>query len=60
MRRFRWFAWWYLAIALGFLLLAANRALVGEKLWLIGLRLVIAAGFGVLSWFEFRAGNRRE
>jgi type IV secretory pathway TrbD component len=60
MRRFRWFGWWYLTIALGFVLLAANRALVGEKLWLIGLRLVIAAGFGVLAWFEFRAQNRRE
>src|SRR5690242_18624073 len=38
----RWMAWWYSAIALGFVLLAINRAIIGEKLWLIGVRVVIA------------------
>ena len=50
----RWMAWWYLAIALGFTLLAINRAIVGEKLWLIGVRVVIALGFGTLALMAFR------
>jgi uncharacterized membrane protein YgaE (UPF0421/DUF939 family) len=56
MRRnsFHWVPWWYLAIALGFLLLAVNRAIVGEKPWLIGVRAVIAIGFAVLAALEFR------
>ena len=45
----RWMAWWYTTIALGFALLAINRAIVGEKLWLIGVRVVIALGFAVLA-----------
>ena len=51
----RLYAWWYFTIALGFLLLAINRALVGEKTWLVVLRLVIAAGFAALGYMEFRA-----
>jgi hypothetical protein len=50
----RWTAWWYSAIALGFVLLAINRAIVGEKLWLIGVRVVIALGFATLAVMEFR------
>lgn len=53
----RWMAWWYAAIALGFALLAINRAIVGEKLWLIGVRVVIALGFAVLALMEFRTKN---
>ena len=62
MRRngFRWSAWWYAAIALGFLLLAVNRAIAGDKAWLLALRVVIAAGFAVLAAFEFRAKNRND
>ncbi|MGA8598698.1 MAG: hypothetical protein WB676_28615 [Bryobacteraceae bacterium] len=56
---FPWFAWWYLAISLGFVLLAVSRVIAGEKAWLVGIRLLIAAGFGVLSAFEFRRGDRR-
>ena len=52
---FRWTAWWYFAIALGFLLLAVNRAILGERPALVGVRLVIALGFGALSALEFRA-----
>jgi hypothetical protein len=59
MRRhgFRWVPWWYSAIALGFALLAVNRAIIGEKAWLIGLRAVIALGFAILAALEFRAKN---
>jgi hypothetical protein len=62
MRRegFRWSAWWYAAIALGFVLLAVNRAIAGDRPWLVGLRLVIAAGFAVLAAFEFRAKSRND
>jgi hypothetical protein len=57
-RRNRWYAWWYLAISAGFVLLAINRALYGEKPWLIGLRIVIAAVFAVLAAIEFHARDR--
>jgi hypothetical protein len=50
----RWMAWWYFAIALGFVLLAINRAMMGEKLWLIGVRVVIALGFAILAVGEMR------
>jgi hypothetical protein len=50
----RWMAWWYTTIALGFALLAINRAIVGEKLWLIAVRVVIALGFAALALMEFR------
>jgi len=56
--RSRFYAWWYLTIALGFLLLAINRALTGEKIWLVVLRLVIAAGFAALGYAELRAHSR--
>lgn len=51
--RTRLFAWWYFAIAAGFVLLAINRWMLGERFWLIGLRFGIAAGFlilGILTW----------
>jgi hypothetical protein len=57
-RRSRLYAWWYFTIALGFLLLAINRMLVGEKTWLIVLRVVIAAGFAALGYMELRAHSR--
>jgi len=56
--RSRWFALWYFSIALGFVLLAVNRALVGERAWLIALRFVIAAGFAALGYLELRSGKR--
>jgi hypothetical protein len=50
----RWLAWWYLAICLGFLLLSIAHAISRDRPWLIAVRLIVAAGFGVLSWFEFK------
>jgi uncharacterized membrane protein len=47
-------AWWYMTIALAFVLLAADRLLGGQAAWLVGVRLVIAAGFGALAAMEFR------
>jgi hypothetical protein len=55
----RWFAWWYFTIALGFVLLAVNRALVGEKAWLIALRLVIAGGFAALGYAALRSSAQK-
>jgi hypothetical protein len=57
--RSRWFAWWYFTIALGFVLLAVNRALAGEKAWLIVLRFVIAAGFAALGYAELRSSKQK-
>jgi hypothetical protein len=54
----RFYAWWYFTIAVGFLLLAINKALIGEKAWLIVLRVVIAAGFGLLGYAELRSHPR--
>jgi hypothetical protein len=56
---FRWMAWWYTAIAVAFLLLAISRAIIGDKPWLIGVRLVISAGFAILAAFEFKAKRKR-
>lgn len=56
---FRWMAWWYAAIAVAFLLLAMSRAMTGEKLWLIGVRLIISVGFAILAVFEFKAKRKQ-
>jgi len=56
--RARIFAWWYFAISAGFVLLAVNRWLLGERLSLILLRLLIAAGFFVLGWLTWRTPPR--
>jgi len=58
--RFQWFGWWYAAIAAGFALLAINRAMVGEKLWLVCVRVVISLGFGLLAYMEFCGLGRRK
>ena len=56
-RNTRWFAWWYFAIAAGFFLLAIRRIMLGEKAWLIGLRLVIVAGFALLGYWQYRSSR---
>ena len=51
--RIKLFAWWYFAIAAGFVLLGVNRWMMGERMWLIILRFAIAVGFlllGALTW----------
>jgi hypothetical protein len=52
-KRIPWLAWWYLAIAVGFILLAIEHLIIRDKAWLIGIRLILAAGFGLLSGMEF-------
>jgi len=49
----RWLAWWYLAIAVGFVLLAIDHMIIWDKAWLIGIQLILAAGFGLLARMEF-------
>ena len=45
-----------------FALLGIEHMVIGDKPWLIGVRFVIAAGFGFLGWMELqldiRNGNR--
>ena len=53
--RNRLFAWWYFAIAAGFVLLGINRMLVGERMWLIILRFGIALGFFLLGYATLRS-----
>jgi hypothetical protein len=51
--RTRLFAWWYFSIAGGFLLLAINRLLSGQRAGLVLAQLAAAAAFllfGLLSW----------
>lgn len=54
----QWLAWWYLAIAIGFVLLAIDHVIIRDKPWLVGIRLVLAAGFGVLSFMEFTKNRK--
>ena len=56
--RARLFAWWYFAIAAGFVLLAINRMLMHERVWLIVLRLGIAVGFLLLGWATLRSAPK--
>jgi hypothetical protein len=57
---FRWIAWWYVTISVAFLLLAISRAITGEKPWLVGVRLIISAGFAILAIFEFKSRRKRK
>jgi hypothetical protein len=57
-RRFQWMAWWYAAIAAGFGLLAIDHFVTGDKLWLVGVRIIIALGFGFLALMEFKTRKR--
>ena len=57
--RSRLFGWWYVSIGAGFLLLAIQRALIGGVPWLIVLRIVIAACFFCLGWYELRSKRKR-
>lgn len=51
-------AWWYAAIGVGFALLAVDHLVTGDKLWLVGVRLIIGVGFGSLALMEFKAKKR--
>jgi hypothetical protein len=53
--RSRLFAWWYFAIAAGFVLLGIHRWLLGERMWLIILRFAIAIGFLLLGWATWKS-----
>lgn len=51
--RTRMFAWWYFSIAGGFLLLALNRWLLGQRAGLVLAQLAASLAFGlfgILSW----------
>ena len=52
------FAWWYFAIAAGFVLLGINRWVIGERMWLIILRFAIAVGFLLLGWATLRSAPK--
>lgn len=54
-----WMPWWYLAIAVGFTLLAIDHMFFRDKPYLIAVRLIIAAGFGFLAYMEFAARKKR-
>jgi hypothetical protein len=51
--------WWYLSIGAGFFLLGLNRLVVGDALWGVLLRWLIAGGFLVLGGWELRSGPAR-
>jgi hypothetical protein len=53
--RTRLFAWWYFAIAAGFVLLGVNRWMLGERTILLVLRFGIAAGFLILGFLTWRS-----
>jgi hypothetical protein len=53
----KYWGWWYLCIAFGFLLLAIVRLLQGAGLADIALRLAIAIGFALLGGMQLRYGR---
>ena len=53
-RRSLLFGWWYVSIGIGFVLLAVNRIVLGDRTWSMVLRFLIAAGFFVLGYHELR------
>lgn len=53
----RLLAWWYVCIALGFVLLGIRNLLVGAPAWTVALRWAIAAGFLVLGLSTLRSGR---
>ncbi len=53
----RHWAWWYLSIGVGFLLLAVVLVLRGARLGAVALRVGIAVGFALLGWMQFRYGR---
>jgi hypothetical protein len=55
--RARLFAWWYFAIGAGFLLLDVRGWIFGERMWLIILRLAIAAGFVALGYGTWKSAE---
>jgi hypothetical protein len=52
----RW-GWWYLSIGLGFLLLAIVHQLQGASVGAVALHVVVAFGFVLLGWMQFRFGR---
>jgi len=53
-RRNLWFRWWYVAIGIGFLLLATRALILGDTPFKVGLRYLIGAGFLLLAQLMFR------
>jgi len=53
-----WYAAWYACIAAGFALLGLRAVLLGAPWWAAALRWIIAAGFLMLAWLEWRARRR--
>lgn len=58
MKQKSWLAWWYLTIAVGFVLLALVHIITHDRPLGIAVRLIIAAGFGLLSYMEFTTKKR--
>jgi hypothetical protein len=53
----RQWGWWYLSIALGFLLLAIVYIMRGAGIAAVALRIAVALGFALLGWMQFRFGR---
>jgi hypothetical protein len=54
-RRKRLLGWWYILIGAAFFVLGLFRMIIGERLWLVLLRLVVAAGFCALGYHQLRS-----
>ena len=53
--RSRMFAWWYFTIAGGFLLLAINRWLLGQRAGLVLAQFVASAAFVLFGWLSWNS-----
>ncbi len=53
----KYWGWWYVAIGVGFLLLAIVNTMRGASLAGIAIRIFIAIGFEILGLIQFRTGR---
>jgi hypothetical protein len=53
----KYWGWWYVAIGVGFLLLAIVHAMRGASFGAIAIRAAIAIGFEILGLIQFRTGR---
>ena len=52
--------WWYFCLGTGFLLMGLYRLIIGERLWLVLLRWLLAVGFLALAFTEAQSKDSRD
>ena len=50
-------AWWYLSISVGFILLNVVWLMRNGNMWAIIVRAIISLGFAALAWMQWKYGR---